>query len=70
MAFDRSQLPDKLVECYKAGSTNTKLLAEAARATAKAKVLIERSLVRIQSIDNAVVSTTTTTDSGSGSIFG
>jgi hypothetical protein len=58
------------VECYKAGSTNTKLLAEAARATAKAKVLFERSLVRIQSIDNAVVSTTTTTDSASGSIFG
>jgi len=58
------------VECYKAGSTNKKLLSEAYKATAKAKVLMERSLVRIQSIDNSVVSTTTTTDSVGGSIFG
>ncbi|HEX3793239.1 MAG TPA: hypothetical protein VHV57_01940 [Acidimicrobiales bacterium] len=57
------------VECYQAGSTDKALLAKSARATAKAKGLIERSLVRIQSIDSKVVSTTTTTDN-SGGIFG
>jgi hypothetical protein len=57
-------------ECYDAGASNTKLLAESARNTAKAHALIERALIRIQSIIGHPVSTTTTTDNATGGIFG
>jgi hypothetical protein len=57
-------------ECYSAGSTNKKLLASAERDGVKAEALFSRALIRIQSIDGAVVSTTTTTDNSPGSIFG
>jgi hypothetical protein len=57
-------------ECFSAGSTNKKLLAESARNTKKAEALYSRALIRIQSIDGRVPSTTTTTDNGPVSIFG
>ena len=57
-------------ECYSAGSTNKKLLAQSARNAKKAEALISRALIRIQSIDGRVPSTTTTTDNGPISIFG
>ena len=57
-------------ECYNAGVTNPTLLASAYRDMTKAEALFNRALVRIQSIDGKVVSTTTTTDNAPGSIFG
>jgi hypothetical protein len=57
-------------ECYDAGSTNTKLLAESARNVAKAEALFKRALIRIAAIDGAPVSTTTTTDNSTGGVFG
>jgi hypothetical protein len=57
-------------ECFSAGSTNQKLLAESARNTKKAEALYSRALIRILSIDGRVPSTTTTTDNGPVSIFG
>jgi hypothetical protein len=57
-------------QCYDAGSTNTKLLAESERNTIKAEALYQQVLQRIRQIDGSTVSTTTTTDNSSGSIFG
>jgi hypothetical protein len=57
-------------ECYRAGSTDQKLLASAERATARANALYQRVLIRIQSIDGVLPSTTTTTDNAGTSIFG
>lgn len=57
-------------ECYDAGSTNKKLLAQAERDTAKAEALYGRVIIRIQSIDGRLPSTTTTTENGPISIFG
>jgi hypothetical protein len=57
-------------ECYNAGATNKKLLAQSARNTAKAHALFERALIRIQSIIGTPVATTTTTDNATGGIFG
>jgi hypothetical protein len=57
-------------ECYNAGSTNKKLLTEAERDTAKAEGLYDRVIIRIQSIDGRLPSTTTTTENGPISIFG
>jgi hypothetical protein len=57
-------------ECYNAGSTNKKLLAESARNAKKAEALYSRVLIRIQSIDGRIPTTTTTTDNGPISIFG
>jgi hypothetical protein len=57
-------------ECYNAGATNTKLLAQSARHTAQAHALFERALIRIQSIIGHPVATTTTTDNATGGIFG
>jgi hypothetical protein len=57
-------------DCYDAGSTNKKLLAKAEAATAEADQLYERVLIRIQSIDGNLPSTTTTTNNAPGSIFG
>jgi hypothetical protein len=57
-------------ECYSAGATNEKLLAESAGNTAKAHALFDRALIRIQSIIGVPVATTTTTDNATGGIFG
>ena len=57
-------------ECYDAGTTNKSLLEKAEAAAAKADVLYERALIRIQSIDGNLPSTTTTTDNGPITIFG
>ena len=57
-------------QCYDAGSTNTKLLGESERNSIKAEALYQQVLQRIRQIDGHSVSTTTTTDNSSGSIFG
>jgi hypothetical protein len=57
-------------DCYDAGVTNPKLLATAERDTKKADTLYVRALIRIQSIDGRLPTTTTTTDNSPGSIFG
>ncbi len=61
---------DAANDCYDAGSTNKKLLAKAEAAAARAQALFSRALIRIQSIDGRVPSTTTTTENGPISIFG
>jgi hypothetical protein len=57
-------------QCYDAGTTNQKLLAQSERNTIKAEALYQQVLQRIRQIDGRTVSTTTTTDNSSGSIFG
>jgi hypothetical protein len=59
-------------ECYAAGSTNKKLLAESERNAIKAEALYNEALQRIRAIDGKVpVTTTTAGNSGnSGGIFG
>lgn len=57
-------------ECFDAGSTNTTELARSARHAIKAEALYNQVLQRIRQIDGRSVSTTTTTDNSSGSIFG
>ena len=57
-------------ECFDAGSTNTKELAQSSRNAIKAEALYNQVLQRIRQIDGRPVSTTTTTDNSSGSIFG
>ncbi|HEX4162255.1 MAG TPA: hypothetical protein VHZ05_07150 [Acidimicrobiales bacterium] len=59
-------------ECYDAGSTNKKLLAESARDAIKAEALSNEALQRIRAIDGKAPATTTTVgNSGnSGGIFG
>jgi hypothetical protein len=57
-------------ECYSAGATNKKLLEESARNGIRAEALYQEVLQRIRQIDGRTVSTTTTTDNSSGSIFG
>jgi hypothetical protein len=57
-------------DCYNAGITNKKLLATAERDAKKADGLYSRALIRIQSIDGRLPTTTTTTDNGPISIFG
>ena len=59
-------------ECYDAGSTNKKLLAQSARNAIKAEALYNEVLQRIRAIDGKVpVTTTTSGNSGnSGGIFG
>jgi hypothetical protein len=57
-------------ECYNAGTTNKKLLTEAERNAKKAEALYSRALIRIQSIDGKVPTTTTTTENGPISILG
>jgi hypothetical protein len=57
-------------ECFTAGATNKQLLAESARNGIKAEALYQQALQRIRQIDGHTVSTTTTTDNSSGSIFG
>ena len=59
-------------ECYDAGSTNKRLLAESARNAIKAEALSNEALQRIRAIDGKAPATTTTVgNSGnSGGIFG
>jgi hypothetical protein len=57
-------------QCFNAGATNKTLLAQSARNAIKAEALYRQVLQRIRQIDGHTVSTTTTTDNGSGSIFG
>ena len=57
-------------QCYSAGITNKELLAESARNGIKAEALFEQAIQRIRQIDGRTVSTTTTTDNSSGSVFG
>ena len=57
-------------QCYDAGATNTKLLAQSGHNAIKAEALFNQALQRIRQIDGRTVSTTTTTDNSSGGIFG
>jgi hypothetical protein len=57
-------------QCYSAGATNKRLLAQSARNAIKAEAIYEEVLQRIRQIDGRTPSTTTTTDNSSGSIFG
>ncbi len=57
-------------QCYDAGATNEKLLAQSERNGIKAEALYNEVLQRIRQIDGKVVSTTTTTDNSTGGIFG
>jgi hypothetical protein len=57
-------------QCFTAGATDKKLLAQSARNGIKAEALFQQVLQRIRQIDGRTVSTTTTTDNSSGSIFG
>jgi hypothetical protein len=56
-------------ECY-SGAGNPKALAKSAANAAKAEALFSRVVIRIDSIDGRLPSTTTTTDNGPISIFG
>jgi hypothetical protein len=57
-------------QCYDAGSTDKTLLARSARNAIKAEALYAQVLRRIRQIDGRTVATTTTTENGSGGIFG
>lgn len=57
-------------ECYNAGVTNKKLMANAIQDTVKAQALYDQALARIASIDGKSVATTTTTENATGGIFG
>jgi len=57
-------------QCFDAGATNKKLLAQSHRNAIKAEALYDQVLQRIRQVDGKVVSTTTTTDNSTGGIFG
>ena len=57
-------------DCYDAGATNKKLLAQSEHDAIKAEALYDQVLQRIRQIDGRTPSTTTTTDNSSGGIFG
>jgi hypothetical protein len=57
-------------QCFDAGTSNPKLLAQAERNGIKAEALYDQALQRIRQIIGHTPSTTTTTDNSSGSIFG
>jgi hypothetical protein len=59
-------------ECYDAGSTNKKLLAESSRNAIKAEAIYNEVLQRIRTVDGQVPVTTTTAGNtgNSGGIFG
>jgi hypothetical protein len=57
-------------QCYDAGATDKTLLAKSARNTIRAEALYAEVLQRIRQIDGKTVATTTTTDNGTGGIFG
>ena len=60
----------RAIECFDAGATDQKLLAQSRRNSIRAEALYARALERIRQIDGKVVSTTTTTDNSTGGIFG
>jgi hypothetical protein len=57
-------------QCYNAGATNPKLLAQAQRNMIRAEALFTQAELRIAAIDGKTLSTTTTTQPASGNIFG
>jgi hypothetical protein len=57
-------------DCYNAGASDSKLLAQSEREGIKAEALFNEALQRIREIDGKSVSTTTTTDNATGGIFG
>lgn len=57
-------------DCFDAGATNKKLLAQSEHDAIKAEALYDEVLQRIRQIDGRTVSTTTTTDNSTGGIFG
>jgi len=57
-------------DCFDAGATNKKLLAQSEHDAIKAEALYDQVLQRIRQIDGRTVSTTTTTDNSTGGIFG
>ena len=57
-------------ECFDAGATDKKLLAQSEHNSIKAEALFDQALQRIRQIIGRVVSTTTTTENSTGGIFG
>jgi hypothetical protein len=57
-------------QCFDAGATDKTLLAKSARNAIKAEALYAQVLQRIRQIVGKPVATTTTTENGSGGIFG
>jgi hypothetical protein len=57
-------------QCFDAGATDKTLLAKSARNAIKAEALYAQVLQRIRQIVGRPVATTTTTENGSGGIFG
>ena len=57
-------------QCYDAGSSNEALLTKSERNGIKAEALYAQVLRRIRQLDGKAVSTTTTTEPGTGGIFG
>ena len=57
-------------QCFDAGATNKKLLAQSEHNSIKAEALYDQALQRIRQIIGRTVSTTTTTDNSTGGIFG
>jgi hypothetical protein len=57
-------------QCFDAGATNKKLLAQSEHNAIKAEALYDQALQRIRQIIGRAVSTTTTTENSTGGIFG
>ncbi len=57
-------------DCYTAGATDGRLLAQSAALRSSADALLRRSVALVESITGHTVSTTTTTNPDAGSIFG
>jgi hypothetical protein len=57
-------------QCFDAGATNQKLLAQSEHNAIKAEALYDQALQRIRQIIGRTVSTTTTTDNSTGGILG
>jgi hypothetical protein len=57
-------------ECFDAGATDKKLLAQSEHNSIKAEALFDQALQRIRQIIGRVVSTSTTTENSTGGIFG
>jgi hypothetical protein len=57
-------------QCFDAGATNEKLLAQSEHNSIRAEALYDQALQRIRQIIGRTVSTTTTTDNSTGGIFG
>ena len=57
-------------QCFDAGATNEKLLAQSEHNAIKAEALYDEALQRIRQIIGRTVSTTTTTDNSTGGILG